>query len=294
MIVPLPVQLVLNPRAGNGQGLGLAKQLESALRATGLDARTLVVRDPAEARAWLDRHRGDIGYLFCVGGDGTLSEIAPAALRLRVPLIPVPVGFGNIFARTFGYRAQVSFLLDLLVKGEVRWVDVGVKPNGIFLSSQGFGFLQEVKRAVEEHVAVPHSSFLRYVAYVRTALGRIKTVPLPSIRVKVDGETIAEQAPMVIVANVPTYRGFLTLTPAATPFDGLLDVFVMPPMKKHDLVLLLFAFLLHLPHRWDGVLYRQARRVSLEARGKAVKHLTVLPQALPILARREPLTTRMP
>lgn len=46
---------------------------------------------------------------------------------------------------------------------------------------------------------------------------------------------VADEAPLVIVANVPTYRGFLTLTPEATLFDGLLDVLVVPPLGKQAL-----------------------------------------------------------
>lgn len=277
------VQVVVNPRAGNGQGLALAEQLEARLRTSGREARTLVLRDPAHARAWVEGCRGDFGYLFCVGGDSTLSEIAPVALRHHVPLVPVPVGFANIFARTFGHRPRIPFLLSLLEHGEVRWVDVGVERDSVFLSSRSFGFLEEVKQAVEEQATVPHSGLLRYLAYVRTALRAINTAPLPSIRVEVDGEPIADEATMAIVANVSTYRGFLPLTPMATPFDGLLDVFVVPPMGKRALVSVLLAFLFQLPGRWHRVLYQQGKRVSLTARGDEAEELSVLPRALPVL-----------
>jgi hypothetical protein len=86
-----------------------------------------------------------------------------------------------------------------------------------------------------------------------------------------------------IVANVPTYRGFLTLTPEATPFDGLLDVLAVPPLGKRALAALLLAFLFHLPRRWQGVVCRRASRVSVWPRGEAAEEVGVMPRALPVL-----------
>lgn len=261
----------------------MAERLEAAVRARGRDARTLVVRDLREARRWLDRRCGDVGALICVGGDSTLSEIARIALERRIPLVPVPVGFGNIFARVFGHRDEVPFVLDLLDRGRVRWVDVGSAGGEIFLSNYGFGLLEDVKQAVEDQSAIPRSGLLRYLAYVRVALRTLVTAPSPSVRVEADGELLAEEAPIAIVANVPTYRGFLTLAPEATPFDGLLDVVVVPPRRKPALVSLLLAFLFHLPWRWQGVCVRRVSRVSVEPREGPAVEIGVVPRALPVL-----------
>lgn len=277
------VQIVVNPLAGNGNGLTLAERLQCGLRGRGHEVRVLAVADLREARARLDREGGDAGCLCCIGGDGTLSRVAPFALHGQIPLVPVPVGFANIFARTFGHRARLSFLLDLLERGTVRWVDVGVAGDDVFLSSQGFGFLEAVKRAVEERDAVPRSGVLRYAACLRAALRTLKGAPLPSVRVEADGDLVVPDAAVAIVANVPTYRGFLALTPQATPFDGLLDVCVVPHMPKPALVSLLLAFLMHLPHRWRKVVYRQGRRVAVTIQGGPEVAITVLPRALPVL-----------
>lgn len=277
------VQLVVNPRTGNGRALAIAGRLEAAVRARGREARTLVVRDLREARTWLARRCNDVGALICVGGDSTLSEIAGVALEGRIPLVPVPVGFGNIFARVFGHRDEVPFVLDLLDRGRVRWVDVGSAGGEIFLSNYGFGLLEDVKQAVEDQSVVPRSGLLRYLAYVRVALWTLVTAPSPSVRVEADGELLAEEAPIAIVANVPTYRGFLTLAPEATPFDGLLDVVVVPPCRKRALLSLLLAFLFHLPWRWQGVCSRRVSRVSITPREAPAVKLGVLPRALPVL-----------
>jgi len=101
--------------------------------------------------------------------------------------------------------------------------------------------------------------------------------------VEVDGERLPGEAALAIVANVPTYRGFLNLTPLASPLDGLLDVFCVPRTTKLRLVSLLFAALLRPPSGRGPAISRRARRVWLEVEGRASEELTVLPGALPVL-----------
>lgn len=198
------------------------------------------------------------------------------------------MGFGNIFARALGHRASIPFLLELLGRGQIRRAEVGVDATGVFLSSRSFGFLEAVKQSVENRHAVPRSALLRYLAYLRVALRMLRTLPLPSIRVVVEGALLAADAAVAIVANVPTYQGFLPLTPLATPFDGALDVFVVPRVARAALVSLLLAFLVRLPQRWRRVVYWRGTQVVLGSHERAKTEVAVLRAALPVLAPSAP------
>ena len=281
----LPLQLVVNPVSGNGRGLAVARGLEQRLRAEGYDARTRVFRDSTEARVWVEDTRERLDTLLCVGGDSTLSEFAPVAVRLGARFLPVPTGFGNIFARAFGHRADPDFVLRLLRGGRVLQADVGQedKGGGLFLSSRSFGFLEAIKLGVEERVP-PKSGMLRYLTYVRTAVDLVRTAPTPSIEVTVDGTRVTNDAVMAIVANVPTYRGYLPLTPDANAFDGLLDVVIVPRRSNLAIVALLVGFLLHHPGRWRRVQRLRGAHISLTASGEPAEVLRVLPSALSVLA----------
>jgi len=185
-----PLQLVVNPVSGNGRGVAVARGLERRLRAEGYDARTRVFQDSAEARVWVEDTRERLDCLICVGGDSTLSEFAPVAVRLGARFLPVPTGFGNIFARAFGHRADPDFVLRLLRGGRVLHADVGQedKGGGLFLSSRSFGlnseanlnvldagFAAEQKRVFDEDVA--KSKRITYSAWQkRPLLGRIEEV----------------------------------------------------------------------------------------------------------------------
>jgi hypothetical protein len=93
---------------------------------------------------------------------------------------------------------------------------------------------------------------------------------------------------------VETYRGFLPLTPTASPIDGLFDVFVIPHASTLGLLRRLLFLWLGLPGRWRGVAIYRGRRVTvttprrqeeLRVRRRALR-LLVPPGAMEALTRR--------
>ena len=135
--------------------------------------------------------------------------------------------FGHyLVARAFGFRDETRRVIELFERGQIRRVDVGTaNGNDIFLSHRSYGLLAEVQEAVEEGRAQPRSRTMRLLAYLMMGERFLVRAPLTAIRVEVEGTVLAEDAAVVTVANVETYRGFLSLTPTASPIDGFLDIF---------------------------------------------------------------------
>jgi diacylglycerol kinase family enzyme len=275
-------EIIVNPYSGNGHALGAAQEIEAQLRRRGHGTRVHMFESRGDAKQWADTCPRGFSYLFCLGGDGTLSTVAAAAVRHRVPLVPVPFGFGNLFGRTFGHSADPARAVGLLDDGVVLWADVGRGPDGLFLCHRSFGVIERVQEMVEASRALPASRLRRALAYLRSALRAFSVVRLPKIRVEVDGECISDRAAIVTVANVPTYRGVLDLTPDASPVDGLLDVAVVPRAPVRRLFAMLVVFALRLPGRWGHVLRVRGCRAAVEVRGHR-EELTLLPHALPVL-----------
>jgi diacylglycerol kinase (ATP) len=278
-----PIQIIVTPGSGNGRALRIARRLERALRTHGYASEKLVFREFPRLVEWARTCEATFSHLICVGGDATLSAAAWASVRLGVPFIPVPSGFGNVFTQVFGHRDGVDTVLALLRAGEIRSVDAGIVGEGeIFLSHRSYGFLERIQQTAER-VERPRSRWRRHLIYYEMARRALLARRRPSITVDVDGVRVAEGAVLVTVANVETYRGFLSLTPAASPIDGLFDVFIIPRVGRLRLVVRLLKLLLRMPGRWRGVLLCRGRQVSVRVNGKRHEELRTLRRALPLL-----------
>jgi diacylglycerol kinase (ATP) len=288
------VEIVVTPGSGNGHALATAYGLLPVLADRGYRGHVRSFQGPRDVRQW-GRHCGPtFSHLIGVGGDATLSAAAEVAIRVGVPLVPVPRGFGNVFARTFGHDDRAEAIVELIESGAVCRVDVGCAGQEIFLCHRSYGFLDDVQSAVERNRAQPRSRLRRHLAYYAMACEILGKIPLSTIRVDVDGERVAENCALVTVANVETYRGFLTLTPAASPLDGLLDICIIPQTTKRRLFARLFALLLKLPGRWNGVQLRRGRDVSVTVDGRARDELRVAPGALPLVVPAARISVRRP
>jgi len=285
------VQIVVTPGSGDGRARSASRRLQKALARRGYDARVQTFADLDRLLEWSATCAPEFSHLVGVGGDATLSASASAAVRLDVPFVPVPCGFGNMFARAFGFGDETGRVVELFERGQVRRVDVGLA-NGhdIFLSHRSYGLLQEVQEAVERGRSQPQSRLLRLLSYFAMGERFLVGVPLTAVRVEIEGTVIAEDAAVVTVANVETYRGFLSLTPAASPIDGVFDIFAIPGGSKWSVWTRIFKILFRLPGQWDGVILCRGKSVRVTVDGRT-DELTLRRRVLPLLVLPESLET---
>jgi diacylglycerol kinase (ATP) len=278
------IQIIVTPGSGEGRALATARHLNDLLEQRGHATAIRTYKSLSALLHWARTCERDFTHLVCVGGDATQSAAAAAAVRLDVPFVPVPNGFGNMFARAFGHPRDAEDVAKLLEEGELQRVDVGKVDGGdLFLSHHSYGMLQQIQETVEKGREQPRSRAARYLAYWAMARRFVAAPPPPSLRVEIDGTLVADGAGIVTVANVETYRGFLSLTPLAVPLDGLLDVFVAPRASNVHLMARLLPLMFRVPGRWNGVLLRQGRHVVVTVDERRREGLRTLPRALPLL-----------
>ncbi len=280
-----PVQIIATPGSGNGAALAVAEDLREMLRAGGHDVRLDVFPRLERLSRWTATSPAGFSLLISVGGDATQSAAAMAAARRSVPLLPVPVGFGNLFARAFRLPNRVEQVRQLLERGELVHADVGLQNGEPFLCHASFGLLSDIQARVESG-HYPRARWRRWVEYYRTAVRHLRDTPLPKLQVIVDGRVVTEDAVVVSAANVETYGAWLRLTPAASPVDGLFDVFVMEGATKREALAALLRRHLRLPGAQSGAVYR-GRRVTVSAAGSAPDDLDLVPGILPVLVSPE-------
>lgn len=99
-----------------------------------------------------------VDVVVCLGGDGTLNEVANGLAGTETALAPLPGGSTNVFARTIGLPNDpieaTGALLDGLAENRMERVGLGSVNGRYFLFHVGIGFDAVVVKQVERRAAL--------------------------------------------------------------------------------------------------------------------------------------------
>jgi diacylglycerol kinase (ATP) len=180
--------------------------------------------------------------ILLFGGDGTIHRYLSQLVALSLPVLVVPAGSGNDFARALGLRRTKDSVgawnRFLAARDNVRTIDLGtITPlNGTslsqpiyFCSVAGIGLDAEVTRRANQ---LPR--WLRghggYALSLVPATMRMAPFPM-KIEIADDaGNWIASSDQPTVLsafANTPIYGGGMKIAPQAKMDDGQLDVCII-------------------------------------------------------------------
>jgi diacylglycerol kinase family enzyme len=129
--------VVMNPRSGGGKVARF--RLVERTQAAGAQVR---LTDPDRNAASLARAAIAEGarVLGVAGGDGTVSAVAEVAAEARRPLVVIPAGTRNHFARDLGLDlTNPASALTALGTADVAPVDLGRVGSRVFVNNVSFG-----------------------------------------------------------------------------------------------------------------------------------------------------------
>lgn len=227
------VALVTNPSAGRGRAARAAAVALPALREAGLRVQSLTGHDADDAlrlaRAALD---GGVDALVVCGGDGLANLGARVVAGTGVPLGVIPGGTGNDVARYVGLDLHdPAAAAAVVAAGRTRSIDVARTLDRPFVTVLAAGFDARVNERANR-MRWPHGQLRYHVATV-AELGVFR--PIRYV-LELDGVELRTDAMLVAVGNGPSFGGGLRITEGARLDDGLLDVVIIEPISKSDLV----------------------------------------------------------
>jgi diacylglycerol kinase (ATP) len=241
----------------------------------------------------LPQNATDADAILIFGGDGTVHRHLPQLVKLQLPVLVVPHGSGNDFARAL----QLHNVDDALAawrefastqnsgKGNVRRIDLGVvssllspggsagasapEPHGrYFCCVGGVGLDAEVARRANR---LPRA-LRRRGGYLLSLLPALFGFQPVAVKVQAsrgdqgNGMDTRHDGPAMLVAfaNTATYGGGILIAPQARLDDGKLEVCTVEAMAKGRLLRLFPSVYsgrhLNLPE----VKYFQADRLRIE------------------------------
>ncbi|MEY2451742.1 MAG: hypothetical protein QOD92_1316 [Acidimicrobiaceae bacterium] len=171
-----------------------------------------------------------VDVVVCLGGDGTLNEVANGLAGTNTALAPLPGGSTNVFARTIGLPNDpieaTGALLDGLSENRIERVGLGSVNGRYFLFHVGMGFDAVVVKQVERRAAlkryVSHPLFI-YAAFATWFRHYDRSRPRFSVR-EDDGAAIDDGYFAICLNTNPyTYLGNrpFDVIPEATLDRGL-------------------------------------------------------------------------
>lgn len=206
----MPGFLIVNPRSGGGSPS--AEELCAAAVERGVHVHLFKPgEDPYELAS-----RENADAVGVAGGDGSLAQVAKAALERDLPFVCIPFGTRNHFARDLGLdRDDPIGALDAF-GGEERRIDIAWVNGRPFLNNVSLGMYARLVHHRERH------------RRRREALARLRAIAIALRRrtprgVTLDGEAI--RARVILVSNNAYALDLLSLGERKRLDEGLLYLY---------------------------------------------------------------------
>ena len=202
---------VVNPRSGRGKAGSLADRLHEVLP----KAECIEPLGDEDVVHTLRRAAKQARVLGVCGGDGTINAAAAVAMEEDKPLVVLPGGTLNHFARDLG-NEDLDSVVEAVREGWASRVDVGETDDGIFLNTAslgGYPEMVEFREKLENNIGKWPALVVSLIRTIR------RTLPMD---VEVDGQRRCLW--LLFVGNGRYEPAGVVLTARVELDDGLLDV----------------------------------------------------------------------
>ena len=255
---------VVNPVAGPRGSQRAAKDLRERAAKIGVDLDVVETTPDQDGLAAVNASLTDTPYdcYLVLGGDGTVMEVANAAMRDGIPLGIIPRGTANAVAWHFGLPFDVGQALKVAVEGKPILIDVGRTRHRDFLIMAGLGYdaaiIRDATRVLKRR--------LGFLAYLYAALKNLGRRP-NTFRLQLDDDPpVRVRGMSAVITNIGSLAGNFRMIRQVNPQDGKLDVIVIAMENFGDFFRLLFWGLLGKLEQDPRVRYFQGSRIRVECR----------------------------
>jgi diacylglycerol kinase family enzyme len=189
--------LLVNAGAGRAKkGSELETLLTSAGQQNNLRVHLLQPHDniPQIVKKAIKQGANAIG---AAGGDGTINSIASALVDTKVPLVVIPFGTLNHFARDIGVPTQFVQAMELFESGESLTIDVGEVNGHYFLNNSSVGIYSRLVKEREKH----EKRLGKWLAFLVAARQVLRYPRLVHIKLDIEGQSQDLKVGLIFFSN---------------------------------------------------------------------------------------------
>ncbi len=254
--------IIINPHGGKGKSLKALDKVEKLFAAKNAE---YVVHKTEYAG-----HATDIARelsknpdtnIVVMGGDGSFHEVLCGIENFdNVTLGLIACGSGNDFIKKSGHSKDIEKAVDVILKGNVGFVDYMELGKYRCLNVGGGGMDVDVLLKYAQCKTLKGKA-----AYYYSLFYTLLHTRFHHLRITADGETKDTSVFMIGVGNGGFIGGGIPICPGAVVDDGLLNVGYVSEMKKSKIIFLLGKFLKgkHVGTSWGGEY--TAKKITIEA-----------------------------
>ena len=228
--------IIANPVSGRGRARRIGERVADLLCEHGVNADLMMSGAPGDcerlAREALARGARQVA---ACGGDGTVHEVVNGLVNSDAILGVIPCGRGNDLARALGLSKDVVDVVNTLVHGVDRAIDLGKAGDRFFATVASLGF----DTAVAQRMRSQRAGFLTRalevggkVSYGLTVLRTLVGYRSSLVRLRGDFGVFEGRILLAATANAPFYGSGIKIVPDAIIDDGVLDVCIVADVSR--------------------------------------------------------------
>ena len=257
------MMLLVNPNAGKGSFHTALADILHMICDSGWLPTVVFTKTAGEAPGIITRHAQEYDMVTCLGGDGTLSEVAAGMMRLdakdRRPIGYVPLGTANDVARTLGLSFKPVEAAKGLLTGSPMHYDIGQFGfDSYFTYVAAFGAFTEVSYGTPQET----KQALSHLAYMLEGIRSLAKITDYHAIVEYDDGVVEDDFIFGAVTNSTSVAGMVRLDSERVNLsDGLFEVLLVK--KPADLLALsdILTSVLSMDFSGPNVMFLKSREV---------------------------------
>ncbi len=265
---------IVNPTSGRGKGKRLFEKAKEILDKKGVDYSFAYTEYPFHSRELAhDAIKNGERRIICVGGDGTVNELASQIVEekrndpdLKIEFGILPFGTGNDLAHALSISENVEDAIDILLAGRVKKMDLGEANGKVFANFSGIGFDTDVVENTEKFKK-RFSGIIPYLLGVFETLLHLKKLP---VRIIADGKEIKRTCLLIAVCNGQYFGGGMKVCPLSNPDDGKLDVCIIEYVSRLQFLTMFPSFVKGKHLKYKQIEYINCEHIRIECEQERV------------------------
>lgn len=217
--------IIANPNSGKGKNEEIIPNIVKILSQK-YDCTLVRTTKQGDGKILAQNAPDDTDVITCLGGDGTLSEVAFGISKRKknVPIGYIPTGTTNDFAKGLGIPCDWEKAAERILQGKPQIIDLGMASKRSFVYIASFGIFTKTSYATSQKM----KKALGHTAYVLSGLKELFPIRAQRVKVIADGVELEENFVFGCVSNTYSFGGLFNFTKASVSLsDGEFEVLLV-------------------------------------------------------------------